>query len=458
MTIIRERDDIMSDTKRSSMPRRFGGMLAPVAAVWFALACDTTVTNPGGAQDAFLDSLSAHQAVVTGARRDLADAMDNITYWAAAMTFEVNPAGSTGSFGIPSYIQAGRFDNDDTGDWNAAQRARWTAENAFVRFERVLPEIQGAPTISSYGPAAEALMYAGFANRLLGENFCQVTFDGGGLEPHTNAFVRAEGYFTQAMAIASAAGNSTVETAARGGRASVRANLATYGMGSWTDAAADAASVPDDFVFEMVYSEQDQDQHNRIMFANGDEPYRAHTTWGTYWENMPDPRTPFTITTMTGDAGVEKFGGNVPWYPQQKFPDRDSGVPMTSGWEMRLIRAEAALVANDLVEAAAQMNVRRADLSLPDVGPFATLAEAYTALKTERAAELWLEGRRMHDVRRWMENNVPGDYVDGNYRDASQANQFPNKVEDLTSRARAYFVGNSEVETNPNVSDNPGCS
>ncbi len=450
----------MRERNRSTFARRLGSSLLPVAVVGVVVACDTTVTNPGGSQDAFLDSLTAHQAVVTGARRDLADAMDNILYWGAAMTFEINPAGSTGSFGIESYIQAGRFDANDSGDWNAAARARWTAENGFARFERVLPNIPGAPAISAYGPAAEALMYAGYANRLLGENFCQVTFDGGSLEPHTNAFSRAEGLFTQAMAIASAAGSSTIQSAAQAGRASVRANLATYGLANWTDAAADAAAVADDFVFEMVYSDQDQAQFNFIMFANGDEPYRAHTVWGTYWENNPDPRTPFDITTMTGDAGVEKFGGNVPWYPQQKYPNKDSGIPLTSGWEMRLIRAEAALAANDLAGAATQMNVRRADLGLsPFPVPFASLAEGYTALKTERAAELWLQGRRMHDVRRWMENSVPGDFIDGNYRDGTQANQFPNAVENLTSRARAYFVGLSERETNPNVpTDAQGCS
>ena len=109
------------------------------------------------------------------------------------------------------------------------------------------------------------------------------------------------------------------------------------------------------------------------------------------------------------------------------------------------------LANNQLGEAATQMNVRRADLALPDLGPFATQAEGYTALKTERAAELWLEARRMGDVRSWLENNIPGDYIDGNYRDGNQVNQYPNKVEDLLSRDRAYWVGRNEVEANPNV-------
>ncbi len=446
----------MQATKnRMSVRRRFRVLLASLAVVSVAAACDTDITNPGGAQDAFLDSLSAHQALVTGAQRSFAEAMENIGYWGAAMTFEINPAGSTGSYGIESYIQAGRFRIQDSGDWEEAQEARWAAEDAVRRFNRVLTEsdLPDLPDFNSYAPAAQALAWAGFANRLLGENFCQVVFDGSGLLPHTAALQRADSLFQEALAIATAAGDDDYVNAAHAGRAQALAYLATYGLASWADAAAQAASVPDDFVLDSPRSDQTDGQFNWFYWANGNEPYRAHTTWGTYWENMTDPRTPFRIATdTTGDAGVAKFGGNVPWYPQMKFDSKSSKINVASGWEMRLIRAEAALAANDLTEAANQMNVRRTDLGLTLFPvPFASLADGYTALKTERAAELWLEGRRMGDVRRWIENAIPGDFVDGNYRDINQDNQFPVKVEDLMGRARGFFVGESEAETNPNV-------
>ena len=437
---------------KTTLRRRLGKLTLAVATVGVVASCDTSITNPGGAQDAFLDSLSAHPALVNGARTSLALAMNNIIYWGAAMVFEINPAGSTGSYGIESYIQAGEFRDNDTGDWNDAQEARWTAENAVDRFARVLTEIPDAPAFGSYAPAAQALTWGGFANRLLGENFCQVTFNGGPLRPHTDAFLRADSLFRDALPIATAAGLDDWVDAIHAGRASVLANLATYGLASWADAAAQAAMVPDDFVLSVPYSDQALAQYNYLYWAAGNSPYRAHTVWGTYWENTPDPRTPFDSTTgMNGDAAVDKFGGNVPFWPERKDVDRNSPVNVSSGWEMRLIRAEAALAANDLVGAATQMNVRRADLGLADLGPFANLAEGYTALKTERAAELWLEARRLGDIRRWMDNNIPGAYVDGNYRDINQVNQFPNKVEDLDSRDRAFFVGRSEVETNANV-------
>jgi hypothetical protein len=440
---------------RIRVRRYLGGLVLAAAAAGTVASCNTDITNPGGAQDEYLDSLAAHEALIVGTRRSLANAMQNIIYWGGAMVYEINPAGSTGSYGIESYIQAGEFRRTDTGDWNDAQEARWTAEDAVDRFRRTLEVIPDAPSFNSYAPAAKALVWGGFANRLLGENFCEVTFNGGPLRPHTDAFERADSLFQDAIPIAQAAGETDWVTAAHAGRASVLANLATYGLASWSDAAAEAAMVPDDFVLAVPYSDQEQEQYNWLNWANANTPYRAHTVWGTYWAHVSDSRTPFDSTTgLTGDAAVDKFGGNVPWWPEQKDSTTDTPVRVASGWEMRLIRAEAALDAGDLTEAANQMNVRRADLGMTLYPvPFASVADGYTALKYERAAELWLEARRMHDVRRWLDNNVPGDYTDGNYRDANQVDQFPNKVEDLSSRDRAYWVGLSEVETNPNVTE-----
>ena len=49
-----------------------------------------------------------------------------------------------------------------------------------------------------------------------------------------------------------------------------------------------------------------------------------------------------------------------------------------------------------------------------------------------------------------MENGTLGTFVDGNYRDGNQALQG-TPVEDLTSRFRAYPIGESEREVNPDV-------
>jgi hypothetical protein len=295
----------------------------------------------------------------------------------------------------------------------------------------------------------------------MGENFCQVAFGGGPLEEFDVALTRSEAHFTQAIDIGTAAGSSEIATAARAGRASVRAYLATYGLANWSDAAADAAAVTDnDFVYVAVYSKQDQDQSNYIMVAApGLGTYRAHTVWATYYEDYftttGDSRTPWMIDPdePVGDAAVSKFGGNVTFYPQAKYVVREAPINLSSGWEMRLIEAEAILNgagSGDFNDAVDLMNQRRTDLSLTLITAAST-AEAYTALKLERALELWLEGRRLGDIRRWDANSVSGgisDVTDGIYN--GPGGTFNATLTTLAANDRCWPIGENERETNPN--------
>lgn len=451
-----ERLNTMNDHDKQRSRLRWGVYLLAAATL---VGCDTSVTNPGPVQDEFLDSLIAHVAVVRGSSRDLSDALDHIAYWGAAITYEINPSGSSDSFGIPSSVQDGRFETDFSADWNSISRAVWTAENALVRFDSVLPLIDGAPSFGSYEPAARAALLAGYATRTMGENFCQVAFGAGPLEGFEAALTRSEEHFTQAIDIGTAAGNSEIATAARAGRASVRAYLATYGLASWSDAAADAAAVTDnDFVYVAVYSNQDQGQSNYMMVAGpGLGTYRAHTVWATYYENYftttGDPRTPWTFDPDIpfGDAGVAKFGGNTTFYPQAKYVVQEAPINLSSGWEMRLIEAEAILAGGgDFNDAVDLMNQRRTDLSLTLITA-ANATEAYTALKLERALELWLEARRLGDIRRWDANNVSGgisDVKDGIYN--GPGGTFNATLTTLATNDRCWPIGEDERETNPN--------
>src|SRR5256885_5763953 len=86
---------------------------AAVAALLLA-GCDTSVTNPGLTPDEDLDKPAAWPAIVVGARRALSDAIGSsagpvsqLLYWGAAVTVEINPAGSTSRYGIPTDGQAG---------------------------------------------------------------------------------------------------------------------------------------------------------------------------------------------------------------------------------------------------------------------------------------------------------------------------------------------------------------
>src|SRR2546429_7604381 len=127
--------------------------------------------------------------------------------------------------------------------------------DAVRRFKRVMPDTLFGKSLL----VGQAFLYAGFANRTLGESFCQSVIplqnpDGslspGSLGSHTLYFLRADTAFTNALAVFTASGKTDTQTtnfirAARAGRASVRADLASWGLGPWSDATADAALVPD---------------------------------------------------------------------------------------------------------------------------------------------------------------------------------------------------------------------
>src|SRR6185436_1399199 len=88
---------------------------------------------------------------------------------------------------------------------------------------------------------AQAYVWAGYANRILGELWCEVTFDGGPKQPGSAALTRAEEQFTQAIAKATV---DATRQAAYAGRAQVR-----LGLKKWAEAASDAAQVPLTFTF-----------------------------------------------------------------------------------------------------------------------------------------------------------------------------------------------------------------
>ena len=237
----------------------------------------------------------------------------------------------------------------------------------------------------------------------------------GGPEISSDVFLeRAEEWFTRAITLGAGAGVPEISMAARAGRASVRAQL-----GNWAGAVSDANQVPDDFVFNMDYTTQEDSQFNRIYWAGANQPYRAHTVWNTFYENYftetGDPRTPWgqNPDIPRGDAAIAFLegvqpGSRAPWYFQLKHDQRDSPHALSTGWEMRLTEAEALLRDGNWQAALPLINKHRVELGL-DAWEATSLNEAWTVYKRERGIELWLEGRRMADLRRWDETNAPGD-------------------------------------------------
>src|SRR5687768_17045184 len=364
--------------------------------LFVAPAACSRIIDPGPVDDSALDTSASHPALVNGMSRSLSRALNYVAYTGGALSREIVASGSMALFGITIRQRAGVLDPGETDDhWRFAQQARWVAEDGVRRMRATLND-----QFASSAIAAEALVHAGYANRLLGENMCDGVIDGGPAEPRAVYFQRAEAAFSEAQAIAAAANNQTLLLAARAGRASVRVWL-----GDWAGAAADAAGVPAAFVYQARYTVTELEQYNRIYWSNGNQPYRAHSVVGTFYEAYyiatNDPRVQWRR-----NPAIPLGTQNVPWLFQTKYDKRESPITLASGREMRLIVAESLLRGGDVTGALAAMNQTRVELGLP-LWSASSATEAWTALKRERGIQLWLEGRRLGDLHRWLAAGTP---------------------------------------------------
>src|SRR5438094_968323 len=371
------------------------------------------------------------QATSAFASLALSEAINWVAFFGGDASKEFRQGGRIHPVKLP--LDPGQLSVQEIPDnaWNFAQQARWVAEDAVRRFR----DVMGAQ-FDSYDLGAKALLYAGYANRLLGENMCEAVIDGGAPSDYKDYFRRAESALTEAISVAGAAGDARVSTAATAARASVRLML-----GDDAGATSDAAAVPTDFVFQAVYSIENEDYYNFLYWVNANQPYReisvSATFYEQYYKDTGDPRVAWSTNPAVPTAEFRY----VPWLFPTKYTGRESPINLSTGREMRLVEAEIALRAGDWQMAMSKINgVHTAVISDTTGGqplapwPATNITEAWTALKRERGIELWLEARRLGDERRWLESSTPGD------------------MEDMSDRVRLCFpIGLDERRANPNV-------
>ena len=404
----------MTNTSRFHIIR---GLASLAATALVATACQMTVTNPGPIGDAALDVVSAVPALVNGMSGDLSVAVGPMILRTGLAAGELVEAGN---FADEGFFYTGTFSglNANT-DWANAQRARWTAENGLERMKTVL-----GTGFESNADTPRAYLYAGFANRLLGENMCSAVINGGPAQSDSIYFQRADSLFTRAYTLATAKSNTSVANAALAGRASIRAWL-----GNWTGAMADAALVPNNFVFNAIYGIGTSREN--LYMADQTITRREVTVWGTYWAGVfKDPRTPWD-TVKTGTTITKGQDGKTNFFRQTKYTALGSSVPLVKGAEMLVLRAENALRGGDIAGMTALLNTARAQYTgLATLTAPATTAAAWTMLQQERGSVTWLEARRLWDQRRW--------YAEG-------TSTF------LNNRNKCVPISDNETASNPNL-------
>ncbi len=283
--------------------------------------------------------------------------------------------------------------------YKGLQKIRGTAEQAITALARYEP--------TARGEIAELFALEAYAEMLLGEDMCagvpfsEVSPSGGVVYgdplPSDSIFGRAGAHFDSALAYATT--DSVANNLARIGKARLLLNRGQFGA-----AAALASAVPFGYRYTTQVSPGGFNpswyatlyQIGFFLFVVAD----TKGINGLDYVSANDPRMP-TVRLGTTDVGT-------PWiYPLKFSAGTIPAIPLADYVESRLIVAEAALHAGDVVAWADTLNALRATAITPAMPPLtsdsttgASAAMQIDVMFRERAFWTYGTGKRLGDLRR----------------------------------------------------------
>ncbi len=496
---------------RGGRPRAGRIATAAVAAVTLALgACDLTAPSPAQIEDRDIRDPVILDALLTGAESDYGRGLTQmggggVVIAGGVLTDELVHSGSWVGLEGPSWGLAGDHWVEAQSRWAEPSRARFTTEHAVELGRDIIENLIGEDPDAD-PRIARVTFYAGMAHRTLADNFCNVVYDAGPLLPYTDGYLRAIQHYDDAIyranrriqavqadpeldpaAIETAvAAMENLISAARGAMAQTYLIMATEGMGEefWDRALQNAALVPTDFVwtFRMISGDRNS---NRVpaWTRSRTETTMWQTPFGDWGLDVDkpleggDPRVAFDAPVEADGSYVVAHDNRRPAWMQRKYTSVGNNFPLVKGTEMRLIEGEVALVRGDWQTAIDKINeIRRhyndgagASWWFTALGPepldmvsASSLEEAWHALMKERGIELYLEGRRLSDLRRWQTNPgrdmVPFTVV---RRDSGEADPWTDPRISVWLRERGETeipphefclqVSRDEKASNPNI-------
>ena len=440
-------------TKRAM--RGLGPPLAAGLAVLLFSTCSLEVFNPGAITEDALNEASLMKVVAAGVANEFNQLPDNLALDVLRLT---DQAAGNGSYGGTGRLRRGTLDWDETnGDWAQIHETIWTGLSAWYRMTALEDFDQ-----NTSADAARVWLMIGMAHRTFGETYCQVVYsvgedfavpEKGGVLPRTAAFDSAIVSLNMAITLGNASGASgDLMMAARAGIAQ-----AYVGLNDFASATTWSTQIPTDFVYSAIYNsnsnrnevERETIGRNEVGLYNtysfnlaaGPDPRVPYEICGTF----EDPSDPFNTTVVpTGLCSSENGADGVTAHVrQQKFPDQGSDIPIAKGTEMRLIEAEAAMLAGNLSQFTDRINDVRNHWGLPDIAQPATVGaleynnsprapfvrvlhnaydastgnvgdpgvDAWSILDGERHLTMFAEARRLWDMHRWNHPFLDGGLV-----------------------------------------------
>ncbi len=292
---------------------------------------------------------------------------------------------------IPTEAHYATFSCAAIGVYTPINTARYTNDQAV----RVLEGWTDEQVTGRQALIATNAAIAGFSLVLLGEGFCNGVIDVGASLTSEQLFEAAEERFTKAITAAQAANDANLLNLARVGRARARINV-----GDKAGALADASEVPVDFVYNATADANAGQRNNRVFQQNNQSsnvtvaPEFRNMTWN----GAPDPRVSATDQKRMSADQVN------PVWNQNKFASLTASYPIASGVEAQLIVAEAQGGAQGIATLDALR--ARTGVGLPALTAEQS-ADFTAALVEERKRELWLQGNRWFDMRRFNVAQTP---------------------------------------------------
>jgi hypothetical protein len=283
------------------------------------------------------------------------------------------------------------------GIFGGLHRARVMLESNFDRLQAFT--VDQVPQRAQY--LAEMRTYGGFLYVVFGEGFCGTPLNGDGVVRSPEQLLQiAVTQFTEAIALAQAANQPRLVTAARIGRARAYLDLKQY-----ANAIRDAEGIADGFAFVATREAGEGRRENSMANTNQLQTNQAATVAPGYrnvrWKDVPDPRVHVTNTGFVGHDN-----STIVWRHDKTPPQGGEGqdVNVATAKEARLIIAEASALLGDLDRARAILNDFHTRAGIPPVtaADIPTQRDVIRQVIEERRRELFVEGgHRQRDHLRW---------------------------------------------------------
>lgn len=270
--------------------------------------------------------------------------------------------------------------------------ARGSADTALAKLQS-WTDAQMPTGVNRMKLIGQTAAYAGYSLVLLGESMCSAAINVGPELTPAQLFAEAKSRFDLAITSATTANDQTTLNLATLGRARTLLDL-----GQPAAAATDAEKIPAGFVVNTSSDVGNARRYNFVFyminqssFATVDASFRGLTINGA-----PDPRVAVTSTGVNGTAAQ-------PIWTVNKYSALNTAMPIARWAEAQLIIADAKLAANDIPGAVAAINaVRASRAGVPAYDATGQTADQVKAqLVEDRRRELFLEGHRLGDLRRY---------------------------------------------------------